>query len=227
MYLIFVALLFLAIVACEKINSSASKEKRRKSIGLVIQGINKSEIRDWPAAEARFNEAIKVDPTNAEAYFERGKYKRMGKGRYQNNYDHSGALEDFNKAIELDSNYIEAYLLRAQVRGSWKKDYNGALEDYTKASQLDPNNAEIYIEIGDHKWLYEDNYREAIDYYTESITIDPNKGNSYTKRSRMWLELNEKDKFCQDYLMALRLADHEAQEFLKRKDYADWVKDCK
>ncbi|KAI1293545.1 DnaJ -like protein subfamily C member 7 [Halotydeus destructor] len=63
-------------------------------------------------ALALYNESLDVDPlnsaTNAKIYLNRAiVHNKLGK-------QHS-ALEDCNKAIELDSNYIKAYLKRARL----------------------------------------------------------------------------------------------------------------
>jgi tetratricopeptide (TPR) repeat protein len=227
---IIVLLYFLlgTLSSCDNLTSLRSKEKRSKSTRFVLEGIDAVESRNWPKAEINFNEAIKIDPTNAEAFLERGKYKQTGKGRWQNSdQDYNGALRDFNKAINLDTNYVEAYLERAKIKEIRMKDYRGALEDYTKASKVDPKNADIYLAIGDFKFDIDSNYQDALNYYTKSISLNPNKGNYYTKRSLTWLKLNDKNKFCEDYQKAMRLADREAQQFSNYKEIGEWIKDCK
>ena len=57
--------------------------------------------------------------------------------------DNKGALQDYNKAIELNPNFAMAY----NNRGNLRKDMNdkeGALQDYNKAIELNPNDADVY-----------------------------------------------------------------------------------
>ena len=57
--------------------------------------------------------------------------------------DQDGALLDFNRAIELDENFVSAY----SNRGALKSDlgnYEGALIDLNKAIEIDPNNVRAY-----------------------------------------------------------------------------------
>ena len=49
--------------------------------------------------------------------------------------DFTGAIQAYNKAIELDPNYAEAYYVRGCFKESLK-DKQGALKDYSKAGEL-------------------------------------------------------------------------------------------
>ena len=51
--------------------------------------------------------------------------------------DLDGALEDYNKTIELNPEYVDAYLNRGCLKRELK-DYKGALEDFNKALELNP-----------------------------------------------------------------------------------------
>lgn len=46
--------------------------------------------------------------------------------------DYNAAIKEFNKAIELDSANVNAYLLRGDSKDELK-DYKGAIDDYSKA----------------------------------------------------------------------------------------------
>ena len=57
--------------------------------------------------------------------------------------DIEGALQDVNKAIELDPNMSGSYYIRGLLKMKIS-DYKGALQDYNKAIELDPNDAGAY-----------------------------------------------------------------------------------
>ena len=62
--------------------------------------------------------------------------------------DYSGAIADFNKAIELNDQYkIFAYFIRGIAKVELK-DYRGAILDFNKAMELSPNDASIYSARG-------------------------------------------------------------------------------
>lgn len=47
------------------------------------------------------------------------------------------ALEDLNKSLELDPNYLKSLVRRAELNME-REDYTAALSDYSKIQQLDP-----------------------------------------------------------------------------------------
>ncbi|MGE4597046.1 MAG: tetratricopeptide repeat protein [Methylophilaceae bacterium] len=57
--------------------------------------------------------------------------------------DYSGAIADYNKAIEINPNHADAYYNRGIAKDNLE-DYYGAIADYTKAIEIDPNDAEAY-----------------------------------------------------------------------------------
>ena len=72
--------------------------------------------------------AIKVDPSFADAYNDRGTaYTEKGNGNQ--------AIIDYTKAIELDPRYTLAYINRAQLY-YLKRDFNKAWADVRKAEGL-------------------------------------------------------------------------------------------
>ena len=75
-----------------------------------------------------FNEAIRLNPNDAEAYNGRG-VVRYDQG------DVEGAIADFNKAIRLNPSYAEAYNNRGNARFD-QGDIQGAVADYNEAMRL-------------------------------------------------------------------------------------------
>ena len=72
-------------------------------------------------------------------------FKEAKKFAEQNNYNE--AIKYYNKAIQFNPNYLEAYNDRGFAY-SKLKNYNKAIEDYTKAIQIDPSRAVIYHNRG-------------------------------------------------------------------------------
>ena len=60
--------------------------------------------------------------------------------------DFSGALEDLNKAIEMDARYTWPYLHRAQVKID-QQDLSGAIEDCLQSLRLNPEFARAYFHL--------------------------------------------------------------------------------
>jgi len=62
------------------------------------------------------------------------------------------AINDYNKAIELNPKHSKAYYNRGLAKGELK-DYRGAIQDFNKAIELNPNYAKAYYNRGIAKIL--------------------------------------------------------------------------
>ena len=87
--------------------------------------------------------------------------------------DYRGAIDDYNKAIELNPNYANAYKERGFAK-SMLADYRGAMADCNKAIELNPNDADAYMNrgaaksmLGDYKGLMAD-FNKASEAYWNS-----------------------------------------------------------
>lgn len=85
-----------------------------KAVDLGRQGNDEEAIK-------LYNKIIEINPTVAQAYFNRGTYK-------SNLFDFAGAIVDFDKAIKLKPDYMEAYANRG----------NAKINLYTSKGTLDP-----------------------------------------------------------------------------------------
>ena len=58
--------------------------------------------------------------------------------------DYDSAIEQFNKVIEMDEKYVEAYNMRGSCYSALKKN-DEAVKDFSKAIEIDPNNRSAYL----------------------------------------------------------------------------------
>ena len=96
------------------------------------RGVVKYNSGQYKEAIIDFNNAIKLKPDSAEAYYSRGNT------RNKLNQDEREEIIDFTKAIELKPDFIEAYLNRGFARCKLNQ-YEKAIEDYNKAIELRPD----------------------------------------------------------------------------------------
>ena len=89
-----------------------------------------------------------------------------------NNEDYKGALDNYNKAILLDSTVSEYFLNRGVAIELVYNDTLSALNDYRKAIQLDAHNAVAYYNMG---CVLSDqgNDKDASDFFRICIAINP------------------------------------------------------
>ncbi|MEM9088305.1 MAG: tetratricopeptide repeat protein [Cyanobacteria bacterium P01_F01_bin.53] len=114
-----------------------------------------------------------------------------------------GAIEDFDKAIQLAPGYALAY----NGRGIFKYelgDSQGAIVDYNKAIQLKPDDAITYYNRGNSKISLGDNQGAIIDY-NKAIQLKPDYVLAYTGRGFVKDNLGDKQGAIVDYNKAIQL----------------------
>ena len=87
-----------------------------------------------------------------------------------NNYDK--AIEDFNKAIKLDSSLAVAYNNRGSAY-SLIKNYNKAIEDFSKAIKLNPDKLWLIYYSRGNTYNFLESYEKAIEDWEKAIELNP------------------------------------------------------
>jgi tetratricopeptide (TPR) repeat protein len=121
--------------------------------------------KDNDKAMALLNKAIRIDPTYARAYSNRGLV-------YADRKEYYSAIEQYTKAIEVDPNYAAAYSNRGSAYSN-RKDYDHALADYAQAIKLDPNMWHPYY---GRSFVYSDReeYARALADCEQAAKLEPN-----------------------------------------------------
>ena len=114
--------------------------------------------------------ALELDNTLAEAYAVLG-------GEKVNEWDFTGAENDFNRAIELDPNYATARQWYSQLLARFGR-HDEAIAEIKKAYELDPFSPAINVNIG-NRYFQAGRDDEAIAQYKKFIETEPNVGFAY------------------------------------------------
>ncbi|MCL5992296.1 MAG: tetratricopeptide repeat protein, partial [Bacteroidetes bacterium] len=69
-------------------------------------------------------------------------YLKKGNAKI-NSGDYRGAIQDYNKALELNPNSDDAYNNRGVAKNELG-DFRGAIQDFNKALELNPNFPKVY-----------------------------------------------------------------------------------
>ena len=107
-------------------------------------------LSDYQGAIKDFDEAIRLEPQNAVAYFNRGTaYLYLGLADLESEkLEHAleafvEVLANYDQAIRLDPEYADAYGSRGASYVYLEK-YELAIQDYTEAIRIEPLAAELY-----------------------------------------------------------------------------------
>jgi len=135
-------------------------------------------------------------PQTPEEYYIRGvRYTLVRRFR--------AALSDYNKALELDDQFAEAYLRRAEVRYLIEDD-SGVLADCQRAIALNSTEAKTYFYQGMARYRL-DYVQSAIAAFTDAVTCDPDDAQYYYRRGLAYQDLDQLDEAARDFRRAAYL----------------------
>jgi tetratricopeptide (TPR) repeat protein len=162
----------------------------------VSQGVAFLEKGSHEKAVEYLEEAIKLDPNEAMAYFYRGGV--LGQMRRPDK-----VIDDFDVAIKLQPMFSKAFFNRGNSYGE-KKELDKAISDFTEAVRLDPGEYKGYANRG--LLLSEKgNHVKAIDDFTEAVRLKPQFPDAFFGRSKAYDDLKKFDLAIADYSEAIRL----------------------
>lgn len=107
------------------------------------------------------------------------------------------AIDEYNKAIELDPNFVMAYIFRANAKLK-TKDWDSAIEDFNKALSLKPNDISCTINRGICKYENGDT-KSAVDDFNTVIQVNPQNSIAYEYRGQCYKKLKDFDNAGKDF----------------------------
>lgn len=170
------------------------------------QGPPVQKTQEYAKEIATLDRAIKDEPENATAFFNRGwLYLKQG--------DLAAALDDLTQAISLKDGDADAYYNRGMVYIRMRE-YERAIEDFNRAIELNPvavdaycNRANAYHELGRHA--------QALDDYQAALKLASEDGDLYYNRAVIHLEKGDRRKALSDMRKAADLGQAQARTYLK------------
>lgn len=144
------------------------------------EDVTLSDLQRYEEELAAYEQAIRLDPTDAYAYLCKGNALYMLK-RYEE------ALGAYEQAIHLDSTNADYYYMKGHLLYHLKR-YKKALTAYEQAIRLDPNYVHAYNGKGNALSDLK-RYEEALAAYEQAIRLDPNFAYAYYNKGDVLSDL--------------------------------------
>jgi hypothetical protein len=156
------------------------------------------------------NNAIKLEPSYAEAYYNRGNaYNKPGQ--------YNRAIEDFNEAIRLNPYYALAYVNRGNAYLKLEQ-YDRAIKDFNEAIRLNSGYAEAYYNRG-LAYFNLKQYARTIEDCNEAIRLNPYFALAYNNRAIAYFNQGNEKQCCLDAKKACELGVCKVLERAKGNGY--------
>ncbi|MEM7714206.1 MAG: tetratricopeptide repeat protein [Cyanobacteria bacterium P01_A01_bin.68] len=188
-------------VAVKPNNPAVTKPK---ADDFYLQSVEKRNKADFQGAIKDLNQAIKINPKYAFAYYRRAEAR-------QNTGENDKAIADLQKAAELFSqqgNKSDAFRSQGSMR-MLKKDYPGAIAAFSQAIKLNPKDTDAYNERGMTR-VNSGDLKGALADYNKSISLQPSDAYAYMGRSFTHLKLQDKISAIADVNQAINIAPNYA-----------------
>ncbi|MGB3760567.1 MAG: tetratricopeptide repeat protein [Rivularia sp. (in: cyanobacteria)] len=179
-----------------------------KADDFYLQSVEKRNKADFQGAITDLNQAIRINPKYAFAYYRRAEAR-------QNTGERDKAIEDLKKAAELFS--AQGYKGDAfRSKGSMlylQNNYPGAIAAYSQAIQLNPKDIDAYNERGNVR-VQSGDLKGAIADYNKSLSLQPSDAYAYMGRAFTHLKLQDKQSAIADVNQAISIAPNYAFPYL-------------
>ncbi len=188
--------------------ASTPVANKPKADDFYLQSLEKRNKADFQGAIKDLNQAIKINPKYAFAYYRRAEAR-------QNIGEEERAVEDLQKAAELFSqqgNKSDAFRSQGTLR-MLKKDYPGAMAAFSEAIKLNPKDTDAYNERGITR-VYSGDLKGALADYNKSLSLQPSDAYAYMGRSFTHLKLQDKISAIADINQAINISPNYALPYL-------------
>ncbi len=168
-----------------------------------------SNIGNLEKAIEYYKITLTLDPNDKYASYELGYcYASLPKP------DKENALKYYDKAIEQDNNYYDAYFNRGLLHAVQFKNYQKGHQDLEKSINIRPKNKLSYLYNG---MLYrdEEKFDKANEMFNKVLELYPDYAKAYYERAITWYHIGVLNMVCKDLEKALELGYRKAKDAIK------------
>ncbi|MBU0476146.1 MAG: tetratricopeptide repeat protein [Bacteroidetes bacterium] len=193
-------------------------------IAYLSLGLSYSFKGNYDKSIECYQKVIELDPNNAIAYdklqeiYAKRTDKLTSTDWFQKGYNAQelGELDNailyYQKAIELNPNYVDAYYNMGNAYGK-NDNADKAIECYQKVIEIAPNYTDAYLYMG-LAYGTEGDFDEAIMCFKKVIELDPNNASAYLDMGLVYGSEGDFDEAIRCIKKSIRLGSKEAQEVL-------------
>ena len=194
------------------------KEDKGITAGILInEGISSGVLGEYSISISYFELAERIaddDETKEEARKNMAiSYNNRGNA-YAELKQYENAIEDFNKAIEVNPKFAEAYNNRGPAYAELKQ-YGRAIEDYNRAIELNPKFAKAYNNRG-IAYAKLKQHERVIEDFNKAIDINPKFAEAYNNRGLAYAELEQYGRAIEDFNKAIDINPEDAKAYYNR-----------
>ena len=202
---------------------STWKETLDKNIESLESNIGKNKNLAGELS-VNYSEIVKMVENQEQTLAKEKKKHKISEAKRNNNTGvmayHNGqyekAKELFNKAIELDSTFTEAYN-NLGLTYTETDEETKATEAFKKAIELNPDLSTTYNNLG-YAFYRLESYSEAIEMYNEAINKSKDNSSAYTNLGNAYYKLDKIEEALEAWEKAVEIdpANEKAHRNLKR-----------
>ncbi len=148
-------------------------------------------LKNYEGADSSFTQLIEFYPGFDNAYLGRAMV-RLEKA------DTVAALEDVEKALEINSNAFNGYLMRSEIALKYEDDKKKALDNIDQAIKLKPKETNLYINRAYLRYINDDYFGSMADY-TYALQLEPANKTALFNRALLRTEVSDFDNALSDY----------------------------
>ncbi|MCH5326954.1 MAG: tetratricopeptide repeat protein [Duncaniella sp.] len=164
---------------------------------LYNKAIAQQEIGLIQEADSTFSLLIKRFPAFDAAYIGHARLKLEMN-------DTIAARADIDKALQINHNAVNAYVIRADIAINSEQDYLSALDDMDKAIRLQPHFAGFFINRAFLRYMTDD-FQGAFADYDYALQLEPENTLALFNRGLLRSEVHDTDKALADFNRVLQL----------------------
>jgi tetratricopeptide (TPR) repeat protein len=204
----------------EQIKKSIDEVFHSKIKLLVEQGVQLADNKNFENSFKNFEAAITINESIKSPEFKNRiaikyefKLKLIYKAQLEiQNQNYDVAIEDCNKAIELDSTFIDAYF-HIGLANNEKHDYDTAISYFKKSLDLSSNYAKSWNHMG---FSYEKlgQFDKAIDSYKKAVEFEANYALAYYNLANAYKQQKQFDNAIKSYEKATKIDPNYASAWL-------------